>query len=95
MESEILDTRDALAISTFMDIGKEVDKQGDLDRAELYYKRALRAAETIFGAYHGETGLVLLKLANFYRRYGRYEEAMSIQDRIAAITAIYLYDQCC
>ena len=93
MSSEIVNTLDALAVATFIDIGKQTDKNGDLNRAEIYYKRAVRAAETIYGAYHGETGLVLLRLASFYRRHGRYEEALETESRIAEITTIYLEDQ--
>jgi hypothetical protein len=92
MTSEILSTLDALAIATFVDIGKQTDKNGDINRAEIYYKRAVRAAETIYGAYHGETGLVLLRLAAFYRRHGRHDEAVAVEDRIAEITSIYQAD---
>jgi hypothetical protein len=92
MGTEIMDTLDALAVSTFMDIGKQTDKSGDIERAESYYKRAVLAAETIYGAYHGETGCVLLRLANFYRRHGKYEQAMDIEQRIAEIVAVYVAD---
>lgn len=93
MSTNILNTLDSLAIATFVDIGKQIDKNGDAGRAEIYYKRAVRAAETIFGAYHGEVGLVLLRLAAFYRRHGRYEDAALVEDRIAEIVATYKLDE--
>lgn len=93
MPSQILSTLDSLAVATFVDIGKQIDKNGDADRAEIYYKRAVRAAETIFGAYHGEVGLVMLRLAAFYRRHGRAAEAEAVEDRIAEIIDVYQFDQ--
>lgn len=91
--NQILNTLDALAVATFVDIGKQIDKHGDAGRAEIYYKRAVRAAETIYGAYHGEVGLVLLRLTSFYRRHGRVAEAEQTEDRIADIIDVYHYDQ--
>jgi hypothetical protein len=90
--SQILNTLDSLAVATFIDIGRQIDASGDSARAETYYRRAVRAAETIFGAYHGEVGLVLLRLAAFYRRHGRYAEAEQIEDRIAGIVDVYRCD---
>lgn len=90
--TDIMSTLDQLAVATFVDIGKQIDKHGDPLRAESYYKRAVRAAETIYGAYHGEVGLVLLRLAAFYRRNGRYPEAEAVEDRIAEITDTYRMD---
>lgn len=92
MNNEIMRTLDALAISTFVDIGKHTEENGDAS-AEIYYKRAVRAAETIYGAFHGEVGLVLLRLAAYYRRHGRYDEAGVVEERIADILAIYQLDQ--
>lgn len=60
--------------------------------AEVSYMRALRAAETVYGQFHGEVGLVLLKLAALYRRQGRYLEAQGVEDHIAEITTIYEID---
>lgn len=92
---QILQTLDSLAVSTFVDIGRQVDDHGDASRAELFYKRAVRAAETIYGAHHGEVGLVLLRLAAFYRRHERHQEAESVEDRIADILSVYEVDQAC
>jgi hypothetical protein len=91
--NNIMSTLDALAVATFVDIGKQIDKNGDTANAEVYYKRAVRAAQTIYGQYHGEVGLVLLRLAAFYRRHGRYTEAEAVEDHIAEITALYSADQ--
>lgn len=90
--SQILSTLDALAVATFIDIGKQIDKNGDATRAEIYYKRAVRAAETIYGAFHGEVGLVLIRLAAFYRRHDRTDEAAAVEDRIADIMDVYQTD---
>lgn len=90
--SQIMSTLDALAVATFIDIGKQIDKNGDFSRAEIYYKRAVRAAETIYGAHHGEVGLVLIRLAAFYRRHNRLTEATTIEDRIAEIISVYQLD---
>jgi hypothetical protein len=92
-QGQILNTLDALAVATFVDIGKQIDKNGDAARVEIYYRRAVRAAETIYGPYHGEVGLVLLRLAAFYRRNGRTIEAEQAEDRIAAIEDLYRMDQ--
>jgi hypothetical protein len=91
----ILQALDSLAVSTFMDIGRQVDYHGDASRAELFYKRAVRAAETIYGALHGEVGLVLIRLAAFYRLHKRYEEAAVVEERIADILMVYEADQGC
>ena len=91
--NQILNTLDALAVATFIDIGKQIDSNGDVGRAEIYYKRAVRAAETIYGACHGEVGLVLIRLAAFYRRHGRTADAESVEDRIAEIVDVYRCDQ--
>ena len=93
MTSEILNTLDSLAVATFVDIGRQTDENGDVVRAETYYRRAVKAAETVFGVLHGETGLVLLRLAGFYRRQGRFEDAAAAEERIAEITALYQCDQ--
>jgi hypothetical protein len=90
--ADIMSTLDQLAVATFVDIGRQIDKHGDPLRAEVYYKRAVRAAETIYGAYHGEVGIVLLRLAAFYRRNARYPEAEAVEDRIAEITELYRMD---
>jgi hypothetical protein len=90
--ADIMSTLDHLAVATFVDIGKQIDKHGDPLRAEVYYKRAVRAAETIYGAYHGEVGLVLLRLAAFYRRHSRFAEAEAIDNRVAEITEMYKMD---
>lgn len=90
--TNIMSTLDHLAVATFVDIGRQIDKHGDPLRAEVYYKRAVRAAETIYGAYHGEVGLVLLRLAAFYRRNARHAEAEAVEDRIAEITDVYRMD---
>ncbi len=90
---QISKTLDALSISTFVDIGKQIDDNGDPAVAEIYYKRAIRAAEIIFGVYHGEVGLMLNLLAEFYRRDGRLSDAQETEDRIAEIVSVYQYDQ--
>lgn len=92
MTSEILSTLDAMAVATFIDIGKQVDNNGDARRAESYYLRALRAAETIYGWCHGETGLVLMRLVAFYRRHDRYDDVRQTERRISEIIAMYKYD---
>jgi hypothetical protein len=92
MGTEIMNTLDALAVATFVDIGKQTDKSGDVERAEDYYKRAVRAAETIYGPLHGETGCVLMRLANFYRRHGKNEQAVEAETRIAEIVSVYVTD---
>ena len=93
MGTEIMNTLDALAVATFIDIGKQTDKSGDVLRAEDYYKRAVRAAETIYGPYHGETGCVLMRLANFYRRHGKTAQAVEVETRIGEIVNVYEHDQ--
>lgn len=92
MNNDIMRTLDSLAVSTFMDIGKTIESNGNAS-AEVYYQRAVRAAETIYGAYHGEVGLVLMRLGAYYRRQGRYEEAAMVEERIASILSVYECDQ--
>jgi hypothetical protein len=94
MSGEIPHIIDSQAVATFIGIGKKIDRDGDLSGAESYYLKAVKAAETIYGALHGETGLALISLSKFYRRHGRYEQAMAIEHRIDTITSIYLEDQC-
>lgn len=92
MNNEILRTLDALAISTFVDSGTHLERDGNTS-AEVYFKRAVRAAETVFGPYHGEVGFVLLQLASYYERHGRHDEAVQIEQRIGEIVSVYRCDQ--
>jgi hypothetical protein len=54
---------------------------------------AVSAAESVYGEYHGEVGLVLIRLAAFYRLNGRYADAEQVEKRIAEIESVYKEDQ--
>jgi hypothetical protein len=94
MSGEIPHILDSQAVATFIGIGNRTDKDGDVARAEMYFLKAVETSERISGKLHGETGLVLINLARFYRRHGHYEHAMAIEHRIDTITSLYLEDQC-
>lgn len=80
------------ATAGFIELARS-HRNRDFVASEMNYMQAIAHAETIYGAYHGEIGILLIKLADLYRRYGYYEEAIAVEERIAEIAAIYLEDQ--
>ncbi|HEY9790146.1 MAG TPA: tetratricopeptide repeat protein [Candidatus Obscuribacterales bacterium] len=94
MSGEIPHILDSQTVAAFIGIGNQTDKDGDFSRAEMYYLKAVETSERVSGKLHGETGLVLINLAKFYRKYGHYEQAMAVEHRIDTITSLYLEDQC-
>ena len=80
-------------IVPFITMDQPVNRSDHFVRAERNYLHAISVTETAYGAYHGEIGVILIKLAELYRQYGYHEEAIAVEDRIAEIIALYLADQ--
>lgn len=90
---QMIKTLPDLSISTFDDIAEQIDAGEDAALPEIYYRSAIRTAEATFGAYHGEVGLILGLLADYYRSNGRPSDAGIVDGRIADIVALYQHDQ--
>jgi len=84
---------DSRCISSFCELARQRALKGDYKNAEWYYNRALTMAEYFFGPLHGDVGLVLQKMSEFYLEHGRPEKAEPIEQRIEEIISVYLEDQ--
>ncbi|MBD3297985.1 MAG: tetratricopeptide repeat protein [candidate division Zixibacteria bacterium] len=67
-------------------IGSVHDVQGEYDRAEQYYRRALEIEEQLYGPNHPEMLSTLGNLAELCRATGRLTEAKAIEQRIQSIS---------
>jgi hypothetical protein len=91
MNNEISRMYQAHAVSGITDIDEHMENNSDTS-IELSYQRAVRTAESAHGPLHGEVGLALIRLADYYRHEGRSDDAALLEERIADIAEVYESD---
>ncbi len=81
------------ALAGFMSIEQQSRRSGDFIASEEKLLHAITVAETVYGAFHGEVAVILMKLADLYNRFAYFDQAAQVEERISDIAAMYLEDQ--
>jgi tetratricopeptide (TPR) repeat protein len=76
-------------ISAFVAAALKAHKNGEADKAESLFEKALAKAERSYGKDHGAVGLVLITMVDFYEAQGNHEKSKALRSRISEILANY------
>ena len=85
--AESLGQGNPLLMSSLYSLAMYYQEQGEIEKAEFQYKRALALKEEVSGPEHPDVATILNKYAGLLRTAHRYQEAENLSARAHAIMA--------